>query len=271
MRGKSRKNMLTDMFAKKVKTDTSTLVSCPLCAEEYSMHIYPGDIWRCVSCGKTGNGDTLKELMGDDLMILADNLKKPKPPEGLIVVSEHVPKKNIKSLSTGFNPLDRTLGGLEVGRLTVITGKRGEGKSTFAGQVALSVINDGGAVCFYSGELTADTFRRWVINQAAGPSFIELFLDRYGAERYAVDPWAEPRILSWLGRKLILYDNGIVKSSERNSILERFAIARQAYGCDMFFVDNLMTARIPIDQERDFYRAQSNFVRDLAEDRKSVV
>ena len=26
-----------------------------------------------------------------------------------------------------------------------------------------------------------------------------------------------------------------------------------------------MTARIPIDQERDFYRAQSNFVRDLAE------
>ncbi len=257
--------MLTDLFTKKVKTDTATLVTCPLCAEEYAMHIYPGDIWRCVSCNRTGDAETLKELMGDDLMILADNLKKPKPPEGLIVVSEHVPKKNVKSLSTGFNPLDRTLGGLEVGKLTVITGKRGQGKSTFSGQVALSIINDGGGVCFYSGELTADNFRRWVLNQAAGPQFIEPFLDRYGAERYSVDSWAEQRILSWLGNKLILYDNSIVKSSERNSILDRFTLAKRYYNCDVFFVDNLMTARIPIDQERDFYRAQSNFVRDLAE------
>jgi twinkle protein len=56
-----------------------------------------------------------------------------------------------------------------------------------------------------------------------------------------------------------------VKSSERNSIIERFTLAHEFYGCDVFFVDNLMTARIPIDQERDYYRAQSNFVRDLTE------
>ena len=31
------------------------------------MQIYEGDIWRCISCNKTGDYDTLKDLMGDDL------------------------------------------------------------------------------------------------------------------------------------------------------------------------------------------------------------
>lgn len=256
--------MLTDLLKGGAKVGTDYLVKCPLCGEPYAMQIYPGDVWRCVSCDKTGDESTLRELMGDDLMVLAENLKKPKAPEGLQVVSEIVPQKHVKSLSTGFNPLDRTLGGLEVGELTIITGRTGQGKSTFAGQVALGVINDGGCVCFYSGELTDNRFRNWITNQAAGPQFVEPYMDRYGAERFSVDQWAEQRIMAWLGRRLILYDNKIVKQSERNSILERFALAKQHYGCDMFFVDNLMTARIPIDRENDFYQAQSNFVRDLA-------
>ena len=69
----------------------------------------------------------------------------------------------------------------------------------------------------------------------------------------------------WLGLKMILYDNTIVKSSERNTILERFAKAHDYYGCELFFVDNLMTARYAIDSDRDYYRAQSNFVGQLVD------
>jgi len=72
-------------------------------------------------------------------------------------------------------------------------------------------------------------------------------------------------VIAWLGKKLILYDNSIVKSSERNAILERFQLAQKHYGCKLFVVDNLMSAHIPIDKERDYYRAQSNFVGELVE------
>ena len=257
--------MLTDIFSNGIKAGNDYLVTCPLCSEAHAMQIYPGDIWRCVSCNKTGDIDTLKKIMGDDLLVLMDRVGKPKPPDGLIVVGEYIKPKLGEPIATGFNPLDRMFGGLLLGGLTVITGKRGEGKSTFAGQLALDVINQGKAVCFYSGELAASTFRDWVVNQAAGPQHVEPYEDRFGETRYRVDQWVEQRILSWLGTKLILYDNGIVKSSERNSILERFEIAKRFYGCDVFIVDNLMTARMPTDSERDFYRAQSNFVRDLTE------
>ena len=256
--------MLTDIF-KTIEVNDIHLADCPLCAESYSLQIYDGDIWRCVSCNQSGDLETMKHLMGSDFLLSVDQLGKQKPPEGLIVVGEYVNTSKESNTATGFNPIDRMLGGLSSGMLTVMTGKRGEGKSTFAGQMALNLVNEGKSVCFYSGELNASTFQSWIINQAAGPRFIDQYTDKFGETRYRVDTWAEPRILTWLGKKLILYDNNIVKASERNSIIERFRIAHQFFGCDVFFVDNLMTARIPIDQERDYYRAQSNFVRDLTE------
>jgi twinkle protein len=257
--------MLTDLLKNGVHAGTDYLVKCPLCGEPYAMHIYPGDVWRCVSCNRSGDEATLRELMGDDLMVLADKLNKPKPPEGLIVVSDYIKPRHRDSVPTGFNPLDRMLGGLAPGMLTVMTGKRGEGKSTLAGQMALHMVDAGHRICFYSGELNAGTFRDWIVNQAAGPKHIESYDDSYGETRYRADQWIEQRILAWLGDKLILYDNGIVKSSERNSILERFTTAQRVYRSDVFVVDNLMTARMPTDSDRDFYRAQSNFVRDLTE------
>ena len=249
-----------------IQIDGYHLVSqCPLCNERYSFRFFAGDLWECVACGENGDWQGLKKRLADDILVDISKIDAPKPPEGLIVVSEYIKPRTAVKTSTGFNPVDKMIGGLSSGMLTVMTGKRGEGKSTLGGQLALNVINEGRRVCFYSGELSAGTFRDWIVNQAAGPRFIEAYADKFGETRHRADQWTEPRILHWLGKKLIMYDNGIVKSSERNSIIERFVTARQIYGCDIFFVDNLMTAKIPIDQERDFYRAQSNFVRDLTE------
>jgi hypothetical protein len=97
--------MLTDLFPG-IQTPTAYLATCPLCGEAHAMQIYEGDIWRCISCNKTGDYDTLKDLMGDDLAILVDRLGKPKPPEGLIVVSEYIKPKTGTSTATGFKPLD---------------------------------------------------------------------------------------------------------------------------------------------------------------------
>lgn len=137
--------------------------------------------------------------------------------------------------------------------------------STLAGQLALNAIQNGHKVCFYSGELSAHMFQNWVFSQASGDNHMIKIQDQFGNDFWIVEPIIESRIRSWLGKDLILYDNKVNKHSERNSILERFKIAREKYGCTLFFVDNMMTAKFSIDKERDYWRAQSNFAGELVD------
>jgi twinkle protein len=106
-------------------------------------------------------------------------------------------------------------------------------------------------------------FQSWIFAQAAGTNFMEPMVDPFGNERMVVQQYAEQRIRSWLGDSLSLYDNTKSKANERNSIITRFAKARQVYGSDFFVVDNLMTARYDTDKDRDALRAQVRFAGDL--------
>lgn len=242
--------------------------TCPLCFEEYSMHFQGlSGIWRCVSCNKDGTLEEMPRHVKYD-MGLRDKLaqaKLPGEPEGLIQVGKYMPPKRGQSVPTGFGIIDQKISGLYEGELSVLTGKRAEGKSSIAGQIALNIIDAGARVCFYSGELSAGMFQSWILAQAAGNKYMNRYVDRFGAERHQVDGFAEDRIKSWLIDRFILYDNTIKKSSERNSIVERFLMAKKYYGCNVFFVDNLMTAKYTKDTERDYFRQQSNFVGELVD------
>ena len=236
-----------------------------MCGEKYSFRIIAEDIWECVACNKSGDLDSLKEIMKDDLFVKIEDVQKPEPPEGLIVVGEYRRRKDVKLYSSGINLLDRMLGGLAEGELTIMTGKRGEGKSTLSGQIALNLVNDDIPICYYSGELNKDAFQDWIVTQACSHSFLEQYVDKFGEVRYRADEYSEPRILSWLGKYMIMYDGSAIKniSKEHNTIIDRFDIARKHYGCKFFFVDNLKTAKFSTDSDKDYYRAQANFVRDL--------
>jgi len=248
--------------------DRYILKECPLCNEEYSFHFQglTGQ-WRCTSCNKAGDTQNLKEILKDDLFLMdrIAELQQPGAPEGLINVGTYIPPKRGASIASGFSLIDQKLSGLYETELTIISGKRGEGKSTIAGQFALNVINAGGRVCFYSGELNAGMFQSWTVSQAAGSAYMNKYIDPFGADRYTVDAFIEQRIKSWLKDRLILYDNSIKRASERNSILERFLTAKKYYGCNVFFVDNLMTAKYTKDGERDYFRQQSNFAGELVD------
>ena len=63
------------------------------------------------------------------------------------------------------------LGGLAEGELTIMTGKRGEGKSTLSGQIALNLVNDDIPICYYSGELNKDAFQDLDSNTGLQPQF----------------------------------------------------------------------------------------------------
>ncbi|AWY06881.1 MAG: helicase [Caudoviricetes sp.] len=165
---------------------------------------------------------------------------------------------------SGFPTLDRALGGFRDGELTVWTGKRGEGKSTVLGQILVESVNQGRKVCAYSGELDADRFKDWILVQAAGPDMLEACQDPdTGANVYLVPSPVEALIDEWWDRKFYVYDLGISSAHDEDSILGEFEYARRCLGCDVFLVDNIMTARLKGD--RDYYRAQSMFTRRLSE------
>jgi len=244
------------------------LEACPLCKDSYSFH-FEGltGIWYCAGCNKSGSFKDLKDSLCHDIFWEDKfvDLVEPSAPEGLIQLGKYVAPPRGRSIATGFTEIDRNISGLSESALSILSGKRGQGKSTWACQLALNIIHNGGKVCFYSGELSATMFQAWVVKQAAGSKYLEHYIDDFGADRYHVEPFIEERIKSWLIDKFILYDNGIVKSSERNSILERFLLAKRYYDCKYYFVDNLMTAKYTRDTDRDYFRQQSNFAGELTD------
>lgn len=173
---------------------------------------------------------------------------------------------SIPTVLSGISALDRSIGGFAASELSVWTGKRGSGKSTLLGQIMLDAIDQGHNVCAYSGELSAWRFKQWTALQAAGRQHVELATDRFsGKSFYRVTDQAMPQIDEWWRQRFFLYDNKITSASDENSILGVFEYAVRRYGCSVFLVDNLMTARFSTSAERDFFRAQSNFTGRLVE------
>ena len=100
----------------------------------------------------------------------------------------------------------------------------------------------------------------------AGPENVEKMQDRWsGKEFFSVSPLIQKRIDEWWKGKFFLYDNRLASASDEDSILSVFEYTARRYGCCVFLVDNLMTARFSASADRDFYRAQSNFTGRLVE------
>lgn len=164
---------------------------------------------------------------------------------------------------TGVQRLDDTLGGFFYGQVILLTGKRGEGKSTFMGQLILEAIDQGNTVLAYSGELTASHFKNWIDFQAAGSSGV---VNHGTSEKpmYRIKPDAQERINRWYEPHAYIYDNESVYGEEMEAITETIENAVVRYGINMVCIDNLMTA-MDLDAKDDLYQAQSKFVKKLKE------
>lgn len=247
------------------------LKNCPVCKEEWTCRFYGkrSYVWECKNCNNSGGLEHLIEMLKkegkltDEVAVIFDDLARGDDPEGLIIVSRHRPRVNVRSIATGFAPLDRLTGGLPEGTLSILTGEQRSGKSTWAGQLALNAVDSGERVCFYSGELNADMFQRWIYNQAAGPQWLNAYTDKFGVDRYAADDFARTRIEQWLDDRLVLHDNTYYRASERNSVLKSFVQARRHFGSTLFFADNLMTMKNEAGSDSSYWREQSKMVGEL--------
>lgn len=171
---------------------------------------------------------------------------------------------NMDKVLSGISNLDRATGGFFMGELSVWTGKRGDGKSTLLDQFLLEAIDQGYSVCAYSGELAAWKYKYWASLQAAGPDHLQVRRDKLSG-RYipTPTPFAQRMIDSWWRGRYLIYDIGTSTTHDAANILRVFRYAHRRYGAKVYLVDNLMTARFK-RSDRDFYRAQSEFVAELA-------
>ncbi len=166
---------------------------------------------------------------------------------------------------SGFDRLDKSIGGFFAGELSVWTGKRGIGKSTILSQLLLAAIDQGHTVCAYSGELDKAQFREWAYLQAAGPEHIAYRDDPLTGKRLpTVKPMAEQRIPEWLRERFWLFDLERNTRHDLEAILDQFAYARMRYRADVFLVDNIMSVDFDYKRDSDFNRIQSRFTQALA-------
>ena len=173
--------------------------------------------------------------------------------------SESVEDERIDS---GFKGLNMFTGGFNPGGLTILSGKRGEGKSTLASQFILEAISNNVSCCVYSGELTKELFKHWLFLQIIGEHSQTKFDSMRGKDvEYVPDEYYEV-LNEWIKNKLYIYDNTVLerKKLEEASILQIFKYAARRHDCKLFLVDNLMTARNQFEGGYDFYKNQGEFI-----------
>lgn len=162
---------------------------------------------------------------------------------------------NSEAISTGIKEIDATLsGGLHLGQVILLTGKRGDGKSTFMSQLICEATENNYVSFVYSGELMDFYFKRWIDMQFAGKNNL------YNSD---ID-----RLNAWYRDKIFLYDNSIIDDEETDDLLSVVEEAIKKYDAKFICLDNLMTA-IDVGMNEDLYRAQSKFVGRLAQIAKS--
>lgn len=170
---------------------------------------------------------------------------------------------SLPKILTGFKTLDKILsGGIYLGQTAIVTGKRGDGKSTFTSQILVNALEQGMRILAYSGELPDYFFKRWMDFQIAGKHNVIDRAAENGSVSYFVTNEKISKIEEWYKERAYLYDNQSTSDDELENLLQTIEKAVQQYGIQLVLLDNLMTA-LDVGMSVDLYRAQSKFVDKL--------
>lgn len=171
---------------------------------------------------------------------------------------------SVEKMRTGITLMDKLLkGGLPFGYFHIITGKRGEGKSTLASQILAEALDQGYGVFAYSGELPVGHFKAWIDYQIAGPRFIQDTVGDDGQPRWYIPKTDRKRIEDWYRGRFFAYD---AEHVQKMDLLNTVELVVKRYGVRVVLIDNLMTAVDLDDNARaNKYDAQGEFAKRLAE------
>ena len=216
---------------------------------------YPEFIWKGQDIGRTcKDANEILVLYGTEkLKECAENCEEA-PIRGVVNLAD------VQMDDPLFQPrllfripkLDQITGGFGEGSLLVASGKRGEGKSTLSGQIALSAIDQGGKVCAYSGELSARNYLNWIMLQATERKYLNVKVDPRTNRQYAVVPYEiQNRIKKYINGSFFLFDNNSVdeNETEEEALFRVFNTCARRFGCTLFIADNMMTLASGSDEE----------------------
>lgn len=178
---------------------------------------------------------------------------------------QYVDITQLPKISTGVWELDKALkGGICFGQVCLLTGKRGDGKSTFMSQIMCDAIDQGFATFAYSGELPDFHFKGWLNCQLAGSEHMSVRPDGFGGEEWYLDSDTDQKISEWYRGRALIYDNKVVgENDEMESIIDTVKKVVIMRNVKLVCIDNLMTAMDVADSQSNLYQAQSNFVKQL--------
>jgi twinkle protein len=175
---------------------------------------------------------------------------------------EAVNLSDLPKIKTGVRSLDRICGGLLRGHVVLLSGKRGEGKSTFMSSLIAEAIEQDNSVFVYSGELPNYHFKNWLDLQIAGAENIATRQNEYGDNEYYLTEETVNIINRWYYDKAFIFDNSAVNDDEYEGLLKVITDSICRYDIKLVCIDNLMTA-MDCDINSDLYRQQSQFVKNL--------
>jgi replicative DNA helicase len=158
---------------------------------------------------------------------------------------KRVDRSNAVILKTGLNKIDETMGGLDLGQVSIVSGTNGSAKSTILNQIALNIIMQGYSVGIFSGELSDWRLMNWLYLQAAGKDNVKQAKNKQGEllNFYVASDYVKNQIDEWLDNKLFVYDNDTGMSIEQiGKSIQELLISQP--NVKFVILDNLMSMDI---------------------------
>lgn len=184
-------------------------------------------------------------------------VQQPKPQKQKYEIKEVIPELGEKWLSmssikkvdisalehvkTGFTELDRSILGLFMSEVTILSGSNASGKSSWLNTLLLNITQQGYKSALWSGELPDYILKAWIGMVAAGKR--NMRLSQYGDGKYYVPSQIGERIDAWLDGKLFIYNNEY--GTKWQQIFHDMELLLQV-GVKIFVLDNLFSLDIDI-------------------------
>jgi len=172
-------------------------------------------------------------------------------------------QQNDEQLPIGITEVDDLLdGGLTFGYVDILTGKRGEGKSTQGSMILKSALEHGYNCFIYSGEMRTGDVKKWLDFQIAGPRRI-IGEENGKYTRYRLSDQNIETIRMWYKDRAYIYDTSVISESGKD-LLEIVETYISQFGCRVVLIDNLMTAIDLVNLTGNKFEKQELIVKRLA-------
>lgn len=153
--------------------------------------------------------------------------------------------------------------GLPKGGLVLVSGLRGQGKSTWIGQTKLDLIDNGYKGLEFSLEMSNKKTLNWTILQACGKDNLKSTLTSNGKTfYYPKSEKIENDIIEWIDDKLLIDDN----STFNAKVIEKQIVEKLENSTDIDFciIDNMMRLDIA-EYGREKLLAQIKFAKTITD------